>query len=150
MLVLLLKSVIFVVLTLWSLLTRLIFNTIGSIFVLLLQGLKGSSEGTVGIFQTFAEGIRACFEFILQLVISLISSIVSKVFDIVIESVIGSVTASGSVAAELAEQLKTSLDESINQVLPQVFEELLNMTSEMVKESWNNYIGAVGYVQENS
>ncbi|KAG4921604.1 hypothetical protein JHK86_050417 [Glycine max] len=148
MLVLLLKSVTFVVVTLWSLLTRLIFNTIAYTIVLLLQGLKGSGEGSLGIFQQVADGIRGCFEFILQSTISSINSIISNVFDILKESITGSVAASGSVAAELAEKLKTSLKESLKQV-PQLFEELSNMMSEMVKELWDNYKGAVGYVTEN-
>ncbi|TKY66184.1 hypothetical protein E2542_SST09051 [Spatholobus suberectus] len=115
MLVLLLKPVTFVVVTLWSLLTRLIFNTIACTIVLLLQGLKGSGEGSLGIFQQVAEGIRGCFEFILRLIINSISSTISKVFDILQESITGSVTASGTVAAELAEKLKTSIEESLKQ-----------------------------------
>ncbi|KHN10953.1 ABC transporter C family member 3 [Glycine soja] len=126
-----------------------ITSVIDSDMVLLLnQGLKGSSEGSLGIFQQVAEGIRGCFEFILQIIISSINSIISKVFDVLKESITGSMAASGSVAAELAEKLKTSLEESLKQV-PQLFEELSNMMSEMVKELWDNYKGAVGYVKEN-
>ncbi|CAJ1921559.1 unnamed protein product [Sphenostylis stenocarpa] len=149
MLVLILKPVTFVVVTLWSLLTRLIFNTIAYTIVLLLQGLKGSGEGSLGVFKQVAEGIRVCFEFILQLVINSTSSILSKVFDILKESITGSMAASGSVAAEQAEKLKTSLEESFKQV-PQLLEGLSNMTTDMVKELWNNYQGAVGYVKENT
>lgn len=149
MLVLLLKLITFIVVTLWSLVTRLIFNTIAYTIVLLLQGLKGSGEGSLGIFQQVSEIIRGCFEFILQLIVNSINSIISKVFDIIKDSITGSVVATGSVAAELGEKIKTSLEESLKQV-PQLFEELSNMTSEMVTEFWNNYKGAVGYVTENA
>nr|KYP56391.1 hypothetical protein KK1_002629 [Cajanus cajan] len=149
MLVLLLKPITFVVVTLWSLLTRLIFNTIAYTIVLLLQGLKGSGEGSLGIFQKVAEAIKGCFELILRLIINSLDSIISKVFDILKESIKGSVAASGTVAAELSEKLKTSIDDSLKQV-PQLFEELSNMTSQMVTELWNNCKGAVGYVTENT
>ncbi|KAK7395421.1 hypothetical protein VNO78_15979 [Psophocarpus tetragonolobus] len=149
MLVLLLKLITFIVVTLWSVLTRLIFNTIAHTTVLLLQGLKGSGGGSLGVFEQVAKGIRGCFEFILQIVIRSINSIISKVFDALKESITGSVAASGSVAAELGEKLKTSLEDSMKQV-PQLFEELSNTTSKMVTELWNNYKGALGYVKDNA
>ncbi|KAL2336784.1 hypothetical protein Fmac_011230 [Flemingia macrophylla] len=149
MLVLLLKPVTFVVVTLWSLLTSLIFKTIACTIVLLVQGLKGFSEGSLGIFQQVAEGITVCFQFFLQLILNSLNSIISKVFDILKESITRSVAASGTVAAQLAEKLKTSIEEILKQV-PQLFVELLNMMSRMVTELWNNYKGAVGYVTENT
>ncbi|KAK7339112.1 hypothetical protein VNO77_19756 [Canavalia gladiata] len=149
MLVLLLKPVTFIVVTLWSLLTRLIFNTIAYTIVLLLQGLKGSGEGSLGIFQQVAECMKGCFEFILKLIIHSIHLIISKVFDILKESIKGSVAASGSVAAELGEKLKTSIVESLKQV-PEVFQEFSNTMSKMVTELWNSYKDAVGYVTENA
>ncbi|RDX88710.1 hypothetical protein CR513_29657, partial [Mucuna pruriens] len=138
MLVLLLKAVTFVVVTLWSLVTRLILNTIAYTIVLLLQGLKGSGEGSHGIFKLVAECIRECFKFILQLIINSINSIISKAFDVLKESIIGSVADSGSAAAELAKKLKDSIDESMKE-MPQLFEVLSNMMAKMVKEFWNNY-----------
>ncbi|CAL5191924.1 unnamed protein product [Lathyrus oleraceus] len=149
MLVLLLKPITFLVATLWSLLTRLIFNTIAYTIVLLIQGLKSSGEGSLGIFQQVAEIIRAFFEFILQLLIGSISSIVSLVFDAVKDVITGSVSATGSMAAELAEKLKTSFEESLKQV-PELFEEVVHMMSNMVTDLWNNYKEAVGYVAGNA
>lgn len=149
MLVLLLKPITFLVATLWSLLTRLIFNTIAYTIVLLIQGLKSSGEGSLGIFQQVAEIIRACFEFILQLLIGSISSIVSLVFEAVKDVITGSVSATGSMAAELAEKLKTSFEESLKQV-PELFEEVVHMMSNMVTDLWNNYKEAVGYVAGNA
>lgn len=149
MLVLLLKPITFLVATLWSLLTRLIFNTIAYTVVLLIQGLKSSGEGSLGIFQQVAEIIRACFEFILQLLIGSISSIVSLVFEAVKDVITGSVSATGSMAAELAEKLKTSFEESLKQV-PELFEEVVHMMSNMVTDLWNNYKEAVGYVAGNA
>lgn len=149
MLVLLLKPITFIVVTLCSLLTRLIFNTIAYTFVLLIQGLKSSGEGSLGIFQQVAEIIRACFEFILQLLIDSIISIMSSMFDVVKDTITGSVSATGSIGAELAEKLKSSFEESLKQV-PELFEEVLEMMSNMVTEMWNNYKEAVGYVTENA
>lgn len=142
MLVLLVQTVTFVVVTLWSVLTCIIFNTIAFTFGLLLQSLKGSSEGTLGIFQIFSESIKACFEFILQLVFKLLSSVASKVFDIVIEKVTESLATSLTTSTELLEKLKTALDEPVNEILPKVFEELFNMAIMIVKELWKNYNGA--------
>ncbi|CAK8561083.1 unnamed protein product [Lathyrus sativus] len=149
MLVLLLKPITFLVSTLWSLLTRLIFNTIAYTIVLLIQGLKTSGEGSLGIFQQVAEIIRACFEFVLQLLIGSISSIVSLVLDAVKNVITGSVSATGSMAAELAEKLKTSFEESLKQV-PELLEEVFDMMSNMVTDLWNNYKEAVGYVVGNA
>ncbi|KAL5057623.1 hypothetical protein RYX36_029227 [Vicia faba] len=148
MLVLLLKPITFLVATLWSLLTRVVFNTIAYTIVLLIQGLKSSGEGSLGIFQQVAEIIRACFEFILQLLIGSINSIVSLVFDAVTDIITGSVSATGSMAAEFAEKLKTSFEESLKQV-PELFEEVFDMMSNMVTDLWNNYKEAVGYVTGN-
>ncbi|KAG2404801.1 uncharacterized protein HKW66_Vig0244480 [Vigna angularis] len=142
MLVLLLKALTFVVVTLWSLLTCIIFNAIACTFALLLQCLKGCSEATLGIFQVFSEGIKTCFEFILQLVFKLLSSLVSKVFDIVIQRATKSLTTSVTTSSELVEKLKTALEEPVNEVLPKLYEELFNVTVEIVKESWKNYNGA--------
>lgn len=149
MLVLLLKPITFIVVTLWSFITRLIFNTIAYTIVLFLQGLKGSSEGSLGIFQQIADFIKSCFEFILQLIIDSLGSIVSSVFDVLKDTIIGSVSAIGSVGAELVENLKTSIEESFKQV-PELFEELLDMLSNMGSELWNNYKEAVGYVTGNA
>ncbi|CAI8612512.1 unnamed protein product [Vicia faba] len=110
--------------------------------------LKSSGEGSLGIFQQVAEIIRACFEFILQLLIGSINSIVSLVFDAVTDIITGSVSATGSMAAELAEKLKTSFEESLKQV-PELIEEVFDMMSNMVTDLWNNYKEAVGYVTGN-
>jgi phage-related protein len=149
MLVLLLKPVTFVVITLWSLLTRLIFNTIAYTIVLLIQGLRSSGEGSLGIFQQVAEIIKTCFEFILQILIDSISSIVSLVFDVLKDIITGSVSATGSMAAGLAEKLKTSFEESLKQ-LPELIGEISDMMSNMVTELWNNYKEAVEYVTGNA
>ncbi|KAK2360483.1 hypothetical protein QL285_085748 [Trifolium repens] len=149
MLVLLLKPITFVVITLWSLLTRLIFNTIAYTIVLLIQGLRSSGDGSLGIFQQFAEIIKTCFEFILQILIDSISSIVSLVFDVLKDIITGSVSATGSMAAELAEKLKTSFEESLEQ-LPELIGEISDMMSNMVTELWNNYKEAVEYVTGNA
>lgn len=149
MLVLLLKLITFIVATLWSLLTRLIFNSIAHTIVLLIQGLKSSGEGSLGIFQYVAEIIKACFEFILQLIIESINSILSSMFDVLKDTITGSVSATGSMAAEIAEKLKTSFEESLKH-LPELFEEVLDLMSNMVTELWNNYKEAVGYVTENA
>ncbi|QCE11457.1 hypothetical protein DEO72_LG10g2690 [Vigna unguiculata] len=138
----LVNAVSFVVVTLWSLLTQIIFNTIACTFALLLQCLKGSSEGTLGIFQIFSECIKACFGFILELVFKLLSSLVSKVFDIVIERATESLTSSFTTSTELIEKLKTALEGPVNEALPKLFEALLNMAINMVKELWKNYNGA--------
>lgn len=149
MLVLLLKPITFLVTTLWSLLTRVIFNTIAYTIVLFIQGLKSSGEGSLGIFQQVADIIRVCFEFILQLLIGSINSIVSLVFDAVKDIITGSVSATGSMVAELAEKMKTSFEESLKEV-PELFEEVFDMVSNMVSELWNNYKEAVGYVTGNA
>lgn len=149
MLVLLLKPITFIVVTIWSLVIRLIFNTIAYTIVLLIQGLKGSGEGTLGIFQQVAEVIRACFEFFLQFIVDSINSIVSSVFDVLKDTILGSMAATGSVATELGEKLKDSFEEYLKQV-PELFEELSDMMSNMVAELWNNYKEAVGYVTENA
>ncbi|WJX81608.1 hypothetical protein P8452_64469 [Trifolium repens] len=149
MLVLLLKPITFVVITLSSLLTRLIFNTIAYAIVLLIQGLRSSGDGSLGIFQKLAEIIKTCFEFILQILIDSISSIVSLAFDVLKDTITGSVSATGSIAAELAEKLKTSFEESLKQ-LPELIEEISDMMSNMVTELWNNYKEAVEYVTGNA
>lgn len=149
MLVLLLKPITFIVVTIWSLVIRLIFNTIAYTIVLLIQGLKGSGEGTLGIFQQVAEVIRACFEFFLQFIVDSMNSIVSSVFDVLKDTILGSMAATGSVATELGEKLKDSFEEYLKQV-PELFEELSDMMSNMVAELWNNYKEAVGYVTENA
>ncbi|CAJ2670106.1 unnamed protein product [Trifolium pratense] len=149
MLVLLLKPITFVVITLWSLLTRLIFNTIAYTIVLLIQGLRTSGEGSLGIFQQLADIIRTCFEFILQIIIDSMSSIVSLAFDVLKDIITGSVSATGSIAAGLAEKLKTSFEESFEQV-PELFGELSEMMSNMVTELWNNCMEAVEYVTGNA
>ncbi|PNX89208.1 hypothetical protein L195_g045325 [Trifolium pratense] len=149
MLVLLLKPITFVVITLWSLLTRLIFNTIAYTIVLLIQGLRTSGEGSLGIFQQLADIIRTCFEFILQIIIDSMSSVVSLAFDVLKDTITGSVSAAGSISAELAEKLKTSFAESFEQV-PELFGELSEMMSNMVTELWNNCMEAVEYVTGNA
>ncbi|KAK7345254.1 hypothetical protein VNO77_15849 [Canavalia gladiata] len=149
MLILLLKPVTFIVVTLRSLLTRLIFNTIAYTIVLLLQGLKGSGEGSLGIFQQVAECIRGCFGFILKLIIDSIHLLISEVFDILKDSIKGSAAASGYMAAELGEKLKTSIEESLKQV-PELFQDFSNTKAKMVTELWTSYKDVVGYVTENS
>jgi phage-related protein len=149
MLVLLLKPITFVVITLWSLLTRLIFNTIAYTIVLLIQGLRSSGDGSLGIFQQLAEIIKTCFEFILQILIDSITSIVSLVFDVLKDIITGSVSATGSIAAGLAEKLKSSFEESLKQ-LPELIGEISVMMSNMVTELWNNCKEAVEYVTGNA
>ncbi|KAK7256110.1 hypothetical protein RIF29_29544 [Crotalaria pallida] len=145
MLVLLLKLVTFFLVTLWSLLTRLIFNTIAHTIVLLLQGLKGSGEGSLAVFQQAAEVIRTCFEFIFLQIIKSINTIISYMFDLLKDSITGSVAVTGTAAGSIAEKFRTSIEESLKQV-PELFEQLSNMTSDMVTELWNNYKEAVGYL----
>ncbi|KAK2414053.1 hypothetical protein QL285_036691 [Trifolium repens] len=149
MLVLLLKPITFVVITLWSLLTRLIFSTIAYTIVLLIQGLRSSGDGSLGIFQQLAEIIKTCFEFILQILIDSITSIVSLVFDVLKDIITGSVSATGSMGAGLAEKLKTSFEESLKQ-LPELIGEISDMMSNMVTELWNNCKEAVEYVTGNA
>ena len=145
MLVLLLKIVTFFVVNVWSLLTRLIFNTIAYAIVFLIQGLKAPGEGLHGIFQQVAEVIRACLEFMLEQIAESINYLISKVFDILKDSITGSVAVTGSVAGGLAEKLQESLKQ-----VPELLQELADMISNMVTELWNNYKDAVGYVAENA
>ncbi|KAL1334710.1 hypothetical protein HN51_063681 [Arachis hypogaea] len=145
MLVLLLKLLAFLVVNIWSLLTRLIFNTIAHTIVLLIQSLKESGEGSQGIFQQVAEVTKACLDFILKQMVNSISYLISKAFGILKDSVAGSVAVTGSVAGGLGEKLKESLVKQVQELIKQI----ANMVSNMVTDLWNNYKDAVGYVAEN-
>ncbi|KAL1340896.1 hypothetical protein HN51_027398 [Arachis hypogaea] len=149
MLVLLLRLIIFSLLTLCSLLTHLIFSFIASAIVLLIQAIKVPSEAIHGGFQLVAEALRACLDVMFQLIIEGISLLLSSLFDAIKESIKGSMSATGSAIGEVAEKLKTSIEEGL-QNLPELIEELADFVSKVVQELWNNYVDSVAQVLENN
>ncbi|MED6184571.1 hypothetical protein PIB30_048652 [Stylosanthes scabra] len=149
MLALLLRLIIFSLLTLWSFLTRLIFSSIASTIVLLIQAIKVPSEAIHGGFQLVAEALRACLEAIFQLIIEAINLLLSSLFDAIKESIKGSMSATGSAIGEVAEKLKTSIEEGL-QNLPELIEDLTDFASKVVQELWNNYVDSVAQVMENN
>ena len=148
MLVLLLRLIILALVTLWNLLTRLIFSSIASTILLLIQAIKVPSEAIHEGFQQVAGAIRACLEVIFQLIMEAINLLLSAVFDLIKDSITRSVAATGSAVGGLAEKLKTSIEEGLKD-LPELFEELSDLVSKMVKELWNNYMDSLAYVVEN-
>ncbi|MED6219601.1 hypothetical protein PIB30_037218 [Stylosanthes scabra] len=149
MLVLLLRLIIFSLLTLWSFLTRLIFSSVASTIVLLIQAIKVPGEAIHGGFQLLAEALRACLEAIFQLIIEAINLLLSSLFDAIKESIKGSMSATGSAIGEVAEKLKTSIEEGL-QNFPELIEELTDFASKVIQELWNNYVDSVAQVIEHN
>ncbi|KAK4270180.1 hypothetical protein QN277_023254 [Acacia crassicarpa] len=148
MLILLLRFIILCVVTLWSIITRIIFSSVAQLVVVLIQGLKLPGEAAQGGFQQGAEAIRGIFEFLLSFLVETLTFVVTTVFDVLKEVVFGSVDVLVQGLMTLSETLKSSLEASVEYV-SEMSGEIADMVTSMVEELWNNYKDAVGYVVEN-
>lgn len=144
----LLKLIFFVVSLVANLVSRLIFSTIAHLLVLLIHGCKLPGQAIHGGLGQVSEAIKSCLEYFLGLIMEVISALISTFFDYLIESVTGSAAAATSTVWDLLEKTKTSLDALKS--FQEAFEGLPEMTFDIVKDLWNNYKDALGYVVENA
>ncbi|EOX93812.1 hypothetical protein QQP08_003508 [Theobroma cacao] len=149
MLSLFLKVLFCIVSTISNLVTRLMFSATAYLLVLLIHAFKVPGEALQGALEQLAEAIKACFEYLLELIIELTSSLISSGFDLFIEAVTSSASVSGAAFGTLVEKTRTSLDELLTDI-PEIAEGFSEMISTVVADLWNNYKNALGYVTENA
>ena len=149
MLALLLKVIFSIVSTLSNLVTRLIFSATAYLIVLLIHAFKVPGEALQGALEQLAEAIKACFEYVLELIIELTGSLISSVFDLFIQVVTSSASVSAEAFGTLMEKTRTSLEELLTDI-PEIAEGFSEMISTVVTDLWNNYKYALGYVTENA
>ncbi|XWS47185.1 hypothetical protein CRYUN_Cryun14cG0131600 [Craigia yunnanensis] len=145
----LLKVIFCIVSTLSNLVTRLIFSATAYLLVLLIHAFKVPREALQGALEQLAEAIKACFEYILELIIEQTGSLISSVFDLFIEAVTSFASVSGEAFGTLVEKTRTSLEELLTG-LPEIAEGFSEMISNVVTDLWNNYNSALEYVTENA
>ncbi|KAK8650800.1 hypothetical protein V6N13_140424 [Hibiscus sabdariffa] len=149
MLAVLLKLVFSVVSALANLVTWLIFNTTAYCLVLLISAFKVPGVALHVALEKFAESIRTCLEYFLELIVELTGSLISSGFKLLMDALTSSVSASGATFGELVEKLRTSLQESLTD-LPEITEGFSEMVSTVVSDLWKNCMQAMGYVTENA
>ncbi|KAJ4955451.1 hypothetical protein NE237_012234 [Protea cynaroides] len=148
MAVFLLKFVFFTLSSLMNLISALIFSIIGRLTVLVIQGLSVPTQGINGLLAIIRSMIQWIIQYFAELLKDAISSIISAAFDSFKEAITGSVDLTSSAVGEIMEKTRDSLDQLLKD-FPEVFEGFSEMVWTIVKDLWNNYGNAVGYVMEN-
>ncbi|KAK2662732.1 hypothetical protein Ddye_001306 [Dipteronia dyeriana] len=148
MIVFILNFIFCIITALSTLITRLIFSTTAYLLVLIIQAFKVPGEAIHGALEQLGDSIKACFESLLQVLMEAIGSMISYGFDLLKEAVTESIVVTGSTMGGLAEITRNSLDEVIKS-LPEIFNGFSEMLSTIVKDLWDNYIDALGYVTQN-
>ncbi|KAL5862067.1 hypothetical protein ACOSQ4_003363 [Xanthoceras sorbifolium] len=149
MIVFFLNFIFFIITTLSNLITRLIFSVTAYLLVLIIQAFKVPGEVIHGALDQLGDIIKACFEYLLEVLMGAIGSIISSGLDLLKEAVIESVTATGSTMGSLAEKSRDSLD-VVMKSLPDILDGLWDMVSTILKDLWDNYMDALGYVTQNA
>lgn len=149
MIVLLLNIIFFVISVISFVITRLVFTVGACIVVLVIQAFRVPGVAVQSVLEQFAGFIRGCFQFIFELAMEIIWSVMSSVFEQVKEAALGSASFTGSAIGGLVEQTKGAFDGLFTD-FPEIGDGLKEMAMTVVKDLWNNYRDAIGYVTENA
>nr|DAD24147.1 TPA_asm: hypothetical protein HUJ06_025610 [Nelumbo nucifera] len=143
MAVCLLKIAFWVLSTLSNLASLLIFSGVAHLLVLVMQLLRVPGECISLVLQLLKNFIEALFEFFWQLLMEAITSLVSAGFDSFKFAISGISDGISSAIGELGSQMKDAVDSVI-------YETLSEMAQTFLKDIWNNYMNAIGYVWDNA
>lgn len=148
MLVFLLKLILLALSVSLNLVSKLIFTGGAYILVLVIQAFKVPGDAIQIALDQFGNVIRACVEYLVELVTEAISTLISSFFDLLKDWILESITAAGSSIGGLMDNARTSLVALLDDI-PDLFEGFTEMIGTAVTDLWNNYKYAAGYVTEN-
>ncbi|OIT31281.1 hypothetical protein A4A49_25129 [Nicotiana attenuata] len=131
-----------------SLIIRLFFST-SYAFVFMIQALKVPGNAIQTGLQAIGDAVKACLEYVLDLLLEVLSAAASSFFDLLKKSLVDGSSAMISAAGEVMETLKNSSVELSKELL-EVFEGLQQMISKIVEDLLKNYMDAVKYVIQNA
>uniref|UniRef100_A0A7C9CJG7 Uncharacterized protein n=1 Tax=Opuntia streptacantha TaxID=393608 RepID=A0A7C9CJG7_OPUST len=150
MVAILFKLIFYVISAISNIITKVIFSTTAYFIVLLIHALKVPGEATKGLLEQAADTLRSALEYVVGLIMEVISTSISAIIDTIKDGIIESIVHGKSALAELVEQTKSSFEGLLKEVVPEIVQGFSDMATNIVSDLWNNYIQAIGYVQENA